>query len=117
MSTNVNTYIMRGMLLPYKKGMTDEERAILEEYMDSARSPNTNPKDGLTVLLDGMNGQYIAVGHVLAKTMNGGGFDVPFVLGKTACTYDSGKMLEIVARAGLPLDGAVLDTLVISHYR
>jgi len=74
MSVQANTYVMRGALVPYSemKGRYDE----LAPYMDSAFK-GIHHKDGVCVLYDGMNGKYVAVGRVLAKTKNHQGLDEP----------------------------------------
>jgi len=117
MSVRFNTYVMRGLLLPYKKDMTDDQREILEEYQDSPFSPDTNPKDGLTALVDGMDGKYIAIGHVVAKTRANEGFGDAMAVDYLTAKYNSSRMLDIVRECGLSIDGAKLGWLIISHYR
>lgn len=121
MSVQLNTYVMRGVLLPYAdmKGRHD----VLEPYMDSASDDRV--RDGITVLYDGMNGQYVAIGRVIAKTGNHQGFDAPITLcDNDALTSDlRTKLGDLLRVLGLTdkLDGRGLcwhiDTLVISHYR
>lgn len=117
MSTTFNTYVMRGLLLPYKRDMTDEQRALLEQYEDNPFSPDTNPKDGLTVLVDGMGGKYVAIGHVAAKSRENEGLSEPFAVDYLTVKYDSSRILDIIRECGFHLDGAKLGWLVISHYR
>jgi DNA repair exonuclease SbcCD nuclease subunit len=67
MSVQTNTYVVWGVRLDYPE---DHESVDLEEYQDSAYSADTNPKDGITVIADGMSGKYVVVGHVAGKTVD-----------------------------------------------
>jgi hypothetical protein len=77
MSVQLNTYVMYGVLLPFRRELSDEQNDLLEGYTDSAFTPDFNPKDGLTALDDGMNGEYLAIGKVIAKTDDHEGFSKP----------------------------------------
>ena len=67
MSVQSPIYILWGLMLPYPKGdWLDECHGLLEPFIDS---PHHNaPLPGATILLDGMGGKYVAVGHVLARS-------------------------------------------------
>jgi hypothetical protein len=65
MSTQSPIYILWGLMLPYPKD-SDAVYESGEDYMDSAF--DTEPKPGVTILLDGMGGKYLAIGHVLARS-------------------------------------------------
>jgi hypothetical protein len=79
MSTQLNTYVLVGVKLPYDHFSgddldTDADYEKLEPYMDSAFK-GIEHHNGLCVLFDGMNGKYIAAGRVLAKTDESDGFN------------------------------------------
>lgn len=117
MSITFNIYVMRGLLLPYNRDMTDEQRALLEEYQDIPSSPATNPKDGLTALVDGMEGKYVAIGHVVAKSRANCGLGEPLAVDYLTVKYNSSRMLDVIRECGFSIDSAKLGWLVISHYR
>lgn len=81
MSVQCNTYVMQGVLF-----MHDDMESVkplckkFEPYEDSAFE-GIKHHEGLCVLYDGMNGKYVAIGRVLAKTENDQGFDEPFCIG------------------------------------
>lgn len=116
MSVQLNTYVMYGVLLPFKRNLTDDQNDILEKYQDSAFKPEFNPKDGLTVLDDGMNGRYIAIGHVVAKSANYEGLNAPVILSSTP-DYDSEALHSIITVLGFDPVQCNAGWLVISHYR
>lgn len=68
MSTQVNTYVILGVRLPYVNDTYEK----YEKYMDDAFNPR---QQGLVVLYDGRDGRYIIIGHVVAVTDEGGSFD------------------------------------------
>lgn len=70
MSTQSPIYIMWGVILPYPENRDEEQfEAAIEQYTDSAfKQESVNAKNDITVLLDGMGGKYMAVGHVLARS-------------------------------------------------
>ncbi len=81
MSVQSNTYIMFGAIMSYdavKAALGDGYYDLLEPYEDNAFKPAVNPKDDITALVDGMSGEYIAIGHVTHKTAyNNPYFDKP----------------------------------------
>jgi serine/threonine protein phosphatase PrpC len=80
MSSQTNTYVMVGSMLPYDR--LDVEHDDIEAYRDSAYK-GVHHHNGLCVIADGMGGKYIAVGRILAKTddQNGNyGFNEPIDL-------------------------------------
>lgn len=115
MSVQVNTYVILGVELPYKpfKDRYDE----FEPYMDSAFEGIKN-HNGLCVLFDGMDGKYIIVGRVLAKTKNHGHFDGIVNLREL---MPSGDALAEIERdiANLIGDGDKRPAriILVSHYR
>jgi hypothetical protein len=117
MSTQVNTYVMYGVLLAKPNHrLIDEQYDLLEPYLDSAFDPEANPKDGITVLFDGMCGKYIAIGYVHAKSREGEGFDAPVTLALPA-SYEAAAVQNLVLGLGFDLSHIAAQWMVISHYR
>lgn len=110
MSTQINTYAMVGAILPYDGELYDK----LEPYMDDAFE-GVQHHDGLCVLYDGMNGEYIAVGKVVAKSANHEGFVAPVRL--PAPTPDEIWLLRIEIGKLFPGVSFCVEPLVITHYR
>ena len=111
MSVQCNTYILRGALLPYAdfKDRYDD----LEPYMDSAFK-GVHHHNGLCVIYDGMNGKYVAIGRVLAKTENHQGFDAPFTV-SPATDHEDDMLRALVG--SLARREVEIGTHIISHYR
>lgn len=111
MSVQCNTYIVRGALLPYAdfKDRYDD----LEPYMDSAFK-GVHHHNGLCVIFDGMNGKYVAIGRVLAKTGNHKGFDAPITVA-SPCPHGDDMLKALVA--ALAKRDVEIGTHIISHYR
>lgn len=63
MSTVCTHYVIYGARVDFDSDLSEK----LEDYIDDPHSDSTNPKDRLTALIDGMNGEYIILGEVLAK--------------------------------------------------
>jgi len=120
-STHVNTYAMIGVVLP---GDTfgDDAYDHLEPYRDSAFD-GIKHHDGLCVLYDGMNGSYVAIGKVIAKTEDGQGFEEPitFPALPVETIEDAHEIVDLRLKiARLMPSGVTLPPIgchVISHYR
>jgi hypothetical protein len=114
MSTRVNTYVMVGALFPYDalKGAYDR----LEPYMDSPFTMNIEHREGLCVLYDGMNGEYVAIGRVLEKTGNHDFFEYPIRIAPLGDTERQSLHDDIRRLIQLEGDFSV-QHLVISHFR
>lgn len=111
MSVQLNTYVMRGVLLPFDN---DKEYEKYEPYFDDAFK-GIHHHEGLCVLSDGMNGRYMAIGQVIAKTANYEGFNEPIVVTKPDLMQDLDLANKIAGLIGdHPHD---INTFVISHYR
>lgn len=116
MSVQMNTYCIVGALLPYKPFRDDKWHDKLEPYMDSAFE-GIKHHDGLCVLFDGMNGDYVAIGHVIAKTEDSQGFDKPIEV-PSGNPLTEMPELEKKIRALVPNGVEVrIGCYVISHYR
>jgi hypothetical protein len=113
MSTQVNTYVMIGALFPYDLLAGSYER--LEPYKDGAFE-GIRHHEGLCVLYDGMDGQYVAIGRVLEKTGNHNHFEHPI---RIAPLGDAERQsLHDDIRRLIRLEGDFsVQHLVISHYR
>lgn len=66
MSVQVNTYIAFGAMMPFST-LNEDEYDTYEPYMDSAFK-GIHHHNGLCVIRDGMNGEYVFIGRVLAKS-------------------------------------------------
>jgi len=113
MSTQVNTYVMWGMIFTFDEF---KDREDFEPYMDSAFK-GIHHHDGLCVLADGMNGEYTVIGHVIDKTANYEGFSKPIQLyGYPAIDFDVFERVQNLIGRRLK-DDEICGWLVISHYR
>lgn len=117
MSVQCNTYVMIGALFPYSE-LFENQYDRLEPYTDSAFK-GIHHHNGLCVLPDGMNGEYVAIGKVLAKSENYQGFNAPVLIefGR-AQIAEVGRLLtkEFGDLLG-KLELCPVQPLVISHYR
>lgn len=121
MSVQVNTYVGVGVLLDYctyMKNSEDEDAYYekLEPYMDSAFE-GIKSKDGLSVLFDGMNGKYIFVGHLFAKTDNYEHFEEPIKIKELTDLEKDLLASNISKLLDQKIDSVSLKPYVISHYR
>lgn len=69
MSTQINQYLMYGISIPYPKdaNFSDKYERFQE---DSAFNADIPDHHGIFCLMDGMNGGYVIIGKVLAKSDN-----------------------------------------------
>jgi hypothetical protein len=114
MSTQCNTYVMVGAVLPYEsfEGKYDH----LEPYLDNPFR-GVHHHNGICVLFDGMCGKYVAVGKVVAKSGNWQGFDAP-VIPKGRLRPDERKALDdVLAVGGIDPASVKPAPFVLSHYR
>ena len=125
MSVQHNTYAMFGAVLPYKGGAwgEDDDRLYdrLEPYMDSAfKTDDVNPRRGITVIFDGMNGEYIAVGRVFAKSKVYEGFGPqPIAMSADPDLLDMvrANIAETIQEAGYTGPDIAPGWHVLTHYR
>jgi len=61
MSVQIVHYVIFGIKYKY----IDDD--IFEEYEDSAFKSKIGNKDGITAIVDGMDGKYVFIGKILAK--------------------------------------------------
>lgn len=78
-----------------------------------------NPKDGLTCLYDGMNGEYIAIGHVIEKTSNHEELSGPISLNKlpTPSPEAMVSLGSLLNRLGVDQQVNEIGWHVIQHVR
>ena len=112
MSVQANTYVMHGVLLPYKE-LPEEASDFLDFYDDSPFEESVNPRDDLTVLI---GDQYIAVGHVIVKSREGEGLH-PILIPANAPEYDQSILRGIVKGIGYNPDDCKPGWIVFTHYR
>jgi hypothetical protein len=106
---------MVGALLPYEPFKDWPERDKLEPYYDSAFE-GIHHHNSLCVLFDGMNGKYVAIGHVIAKTQNWRGFEEPIQVASGSIP-GARKLREAIEAIVPPGVEVKLGRFVISHYR
>jgi hypothetical protein len=115
MSVQQNTYVMWGVLLPYPDDDDDEAYDRAEPYLDSAYDDKVNPKGNVTILFDGMNGKYVAVGHVVQKSRVYEGLGKPVEMSAPKRGWKA-DIAAALADAGLTSDKRP-GWLTITHYR
>lgn len=124
MSVQCNTYVMIGAMFSYDElkakfssDKDDDEDSFYERfdpYTDNAFK-GISGKDGITVLFDGMNGDYIAIGKVLAKSENHQGLQKPVIIESVDPDLSADLRRKI---SDLTKQTVVeIRPLVISHYR
>lgn len=114
MSTSSNTYVMFGVKLPYD-AFTEEQHESMWLYTDSAYQ-GIKHHNGLCVVADGMNGEYIFIGRVLAKSVDEDGTGLPV----THCSVDADLRDEVSAllMKHFPISGECdLTVYAFTHYR
>lgn len=124
MSVQHNTYIIYGVILPWESLRDLDDEGVyeaMEPYFDSAFKPEVNPRRGITIISDGMNGKYHAIGRVVRRT------DVyqPFAEPPFAIPSDDQRDLFDLIRANvretladLSYDGPLdFGWHVFTHYR
>jgi hypothetical protein len=112
MSTQWNQYLIYGVKISY--GTTDEPYEKYEDFFDSAFE-GIKQHRGLCVLYDGMNGDYILIGHVLEKSDEGQPFQDPMDL-----EAPTGGFAEVIAGAierEFGIEKPQLKLWLVTHYR
>jgi hypothetical protein len=120
----MNTYVLFGRRFDYDMVNTvlgeDKVHDLLDPYRDDPRKPEFNPMNGVTVLYDGMNGEYVYVGCVIAKSPEGQGFEDPVEIPVVTTEMNSAVYAAINSLGLVPLlpPGDVgFAWHVVSHYR
>lgn len=110
MSTQVNTYVMCGVKLPYDK---EDHFETLEVYYDSAFQGVHHYK-GLCIVDDGMSGEYMFIGRVLAKTKDHQHFDVPMAVSISELEKE---LIASLIETQFGIKEPAVQVWVFSHYR
>jgi hypothetical protein len=118
MSSQMNTYVLFGVSFAGRE-LPDEDKAAA--YLDSPFDPATNPVNNVTLIVDGMNGSYGFLGHVIAKSRDGSGLEEPVSLPMDYYGEYADRVGDVSAAlvdlgfnpASFPLPGIH----VVSHYR
>lgn len=108
MGVRTSHYVVLGAKLPYKPG--DSER--YEAYEFSSWKPK---KSGLVVIVDGMSGDYIIVGHMLAATGNDESADYffePTEITLTPKMFEAAKK-DVLDKLGLDIEPKLV---VLTHH-
>lgn len=126
MSTQINSYVVLGVRLDYKVFTRmieslcngdefDAHNIFVDPYCDSAFNETTEPHNGLSMLFDGRDGDYVIIGEILHKTPNHTWFETPVVL----------DFVEVVEKAPA-VSQRIFDefgirqksqVIVVSHFR
>lgn len=117
MSTSVNTYVLLGVLLDYQqvhKLLGDDPGEQLEPLCDKADDGKVGD---FVCLYDGMNGDYVALGRLLARgdEDSGGHLDAPVQVDMPAPS-DLDDINRAILNAIPNLPPFTVKTLVICHY-
>jgi hypothetical protein len=116
MSSQQNTYVMIGAIFPYELFKGDEIYDKLEPYTDNAFDGIHNHK-GICVLFDGMNGEYVAIGYVLAKSDNHEGLEAPVVINGQIGTADIKADIQRFIGDIVALPEFEVTPIALTHYR
>ena len=115
MSVQVNDYLIHGIKLPYESGAEDK----YEDYKDSAFE-GIKEKNGLCVICDGMNGKYIFIGHVLAKSKDEERIaDEPICINKEDVDrFARGRIAYLIYKEfNLEISTTDVKLWLVTHYR
>ena len=110
MSINYNQYIIAGVKLPY----TDDE--FYEKYESFQDNGYDNKiKNGLTMLHDGLSGEYIVIGEILAKAPIGEPFEDSvmeiYPLTEVHKIYIQGQLKKC-----FNIEGHAIKILIVTHW-
>lgn len=117
MSSQCNTYVIIGAKFPYDTFSDDAIRERMEPYYDSAFK-GIHHHDGLCVLRDGMNGEYVIIGKVLAKTENHLNFEqIIEIPHDPQAAYEIKTDIVQAFGDAIGSDDFKVGPIVVSHYR
>lgn len=112
MSVQVNTYIAFGVLLPFDT-LSEDDYDKYEPYMDSAFK-GIHHHNGLCVIRDGMNGKYVIIGRVLAKSKVYENFDSPMTPNVTPTEIE---LVGSLITSQFGIENPEVKLWIFSHYR
>ena len=133
MSTQVNTYVIAGVCLPYDEFFDavaeylkeryscdsytkDDAWDYVEKFRDSAFKDVQHHK-GLCVVIDGACGEYVVIGRVLTRSDNGGHLHhSPTDFGSEMTELEKELILDAI-ETHFGIKEKKLKILVFSHYR
>ena len=117
MGVELNTYVILGALIDYEEH--EDRYDDFEPYIDSAFK-GIEHKDGLCVIFDGMNGDYIFIGKVIAKTGLHVGFDEPIEVPNMLAEEVIHEAMTIADNIrntfGIPVAHCEVKPWVVSHH-
>lgn len=115
MSTSTQQYIIQGVRIPYK----NDTYELYEDYIDDLRTDLITHHNGLRVLYDGRNGEYIVIGRIIAKSARYETIDGPFRIPDIDVTQ--AEMVAALINSNFPghdIDPLVdISTWFVTHYR
>lgn len=125
MSTQINSYIVLGVSIKYDEfnkhiqplcsNEFEAHETFVSPYYDSAFEIEAGSHDGLTVLYDGRDGEYVVIGEVLHKTPNHTWFESPVEVEFRELEERASKISEkIYEHFAIQRQSKII---VISHFR
>jgi len=98
MGVNRTDYVMLAVKLPF------EAIEDTDCYEDDGYSDKITSHNGLTVVSDGMNGNYLFIGRIIRKAIKGYGLDITDC---SASTFLEMELLKILIKSEFNIDAPV----------
>lgn len=90
-------YVVAGVKLHYKEAFpnsdSDSDSERFDEYFDNAYSDEIINKNDISIIADGMNGDYVVVGKIIAKAVAEHGDGLPM----TCCDMSDDEKNKIIS--------------------
>jgi len=115
MSVQINQYLVYGTKLDYEKYGGEEWYDKFYPYYDNAFK-GIHHHDGICVIDDGMNGEYIVVGRVLYKTGNYQFFEGAIPIDNLLTSMEK-EFIETAAKSLLNTEEVKFGYFLIGHYK
>lgn len=122
MSVRTNQYIMYGIKLPFKKIFDEEvwsERTEL--YRDNGYKPEIKHYKGLSIVSDGMNGQWEFLGRIIAKSEIDQNLDGPYRF--ELCPPETAELIAALINTQFEelcseqdIEASDIETYFFTHY-
>lgn len=113
--SNSTSYVVLGVKLPFAF-FSEDERLDLEArgFSDNVHSKTVGHKHGITVIADGMSGEYIVAGRVLARARHDDGEGLEFL----TLDITDGQRQEVLEALAthLRITSADIQPLVFTHW-
>lgn len=133
MGTVANQYLLLGVKLAYDAVLPALEHKIekenlnredyddirfnfLEPYMDNGYQEAVKHHNGLFVINDGMNGEYLFIGRLIAKTKPGRMLDGIFDLNNTEEKETIKQIVTELIQAQFGIENQPVGLWLIAHY-